>query len=161
MKLAAGDKAPEFALPDQEGKVHRLSDYKGKTVLLYFYPKDDTPGCTAEACRIRDAWADFKKADIEVLGVSPDKVKSHARFARKHKLPFTLLADENKETVEAYGVWAKKKFLGHEYMGTLRNSFLIGPDGKIAKVYEKVRPNEHAGEVLQDVERLKDEKTKS
>ena len=151
MAIKAGDKAPEFSLPDQEGKTHSLAGYRGKWVLLYFYPKDDTPGCTTEACGIRDAWSDFKKAGIVVLGASPDSVKSHAKFVKKYELPFTLLADADKELVNAYGVWAKKKFMGREYMGTLRNSFLIDPKGKIAKVYEGVKPADHAAEVLEDI----------
>ena len=148
-------KAPEFNLPDQEGKMHSLKDLKGKFVLLYFYPKDDTPGCTKEACTIRDNYSAFKKMDLVVLGVSADSPKSHAKFADKYKLPFPLLADEKKEVIEAYGVWAKKKFMGREYMGILRNSFLIGPDGKIAKIYEGVKPAEHAEEVLTDTKQLK------
>ena len=152
--LKVGMKAPEFNLPDQEGKMHSLKDLKGKFVLLYFYPKDDTPGCTKEACTIRDNYSAFKKMDLVVLGVSADSPKSHAKFADKYKLPFPLLADEKKEVIEAYGVWAKKKFMGREYMGILRNSFLIGPDGKIAKIYEGVKPAEHAEEVLTDTKAM-------
>ncbi len=155
MTLKVKDRAPDFSLPDQGGKIHRLSDYKGEWVLLHFYPKDDTPGCTKEACSIRDNFPDFKKLKIMVLGVSVDSVKSHNKFAQKYKLPFTLLADESKLVVNKYGVWAKKKFMGREYMGTLRTSFLINPEGKIAKVYEKVKPELHAEEVLQDIIDLK------
>jgi peroxiredoxin Q/BCP len=150
MGLSPGDQAPDFELLDQEGKTHRLSDETGRWVLLYFYPKDDTPGCTTEACAIRDAWAAFKKQGIVVWGVSTDSVKSHAKFAQKYDLPFTLLSDAEKTLVKKYGVWGSKKFMGREFLGTRRMSFLIDPKGKIAKVYEKVKPNEHAGEVLAD-----------
>jgi len=153
--LKAGSKAPAFTLPDQDGKPHSLSDYAGKWVLLYFYPKDDTPGCTAEACGIRDKYDAFKKAKVTVLGVSVDSVKSHAKFVAKYGLPFTLLADAEKKVVEKYGVWGLKKFMGREYMGTKRWSFLIDPDGKIAKVYENVKPIEHAAEVLADAAALR------
>ncbi len=143
--------APDFTLPDQNGKEHSLSDYRGKWVLLYFYPKDDTPGCTKEACALRDNFPDFKKLGIAVLGVSVDSVSRHKKFEEKYKLPFTLLADAEKKVVNLYGVWAKKKFMGKEYDGTLRTSFLINPEGKIAKVYENVKPELHAQEVLADM----------
>ncbi len=146
--IKEGAAAPEFTLPDQDGKTHSLADYKGKWVLLYFYPKDDTPGCTKEACMIRDAFPDFGKLGIAVLGVSIDPPASHKKFAEKHALPFTLLADTEKKAVHAYGVWGKKKFMGREYEGTLRTSFLIDPEGKVAKVYEDVKPETHADEVL-------------
>ncbi len=148
MKLKPGQLAPDFQLPDQDGKIHRLSDYRGQWVLLYFYPKDDTPGCTKEACVIRDSLPNFKKLKVKVFGVSVDSVKSHRKFAEKYSLPFTILADEKKEVVKKYGVWAKKKFMGKEYYGTLRTSFLIGQKGKIVKIYEDVKPEIHAGEVL-------------
>jgi len=154
MPLKTGDKAPSFSLPDQSGKTHALKDYAGKWVLLYFYPKDDTPGCTVEACTLRDNFPKFKKMQAVVLGVSADAVKKHAKFAEKYELPFTLLADEEKEAIKAYGVWAKKKFMGREYMGILRNSYLIDPKSKIAKVYEGVKPKEHAEEVLADLKAL-------
>jgi peroxiredoxin Q/BCP len=153
-KLGTGRRALDFKLPDQNGETHKLSDYKGKWVLLYFYPKDDTPGCTKEACVIRDKFPDFKKLKIKVLGVSADSVKRHEKFADKYKLPFTLLSDESKSVIEKYGVWAKKKFMGREYMGILRTSFLINPNGKIAKIYENVKPEIHAQEVLEDVSNL-------
>lgn len=146
--------APKFSLPDQNGAQHSLEDYSGQWVLLYFYPKDDTPGCTTEACGLRDSYADYKKNKIVVLGVSKDTVKSHAKFVNKFSLPFTLLADENLEVNKAYGAWAKKKFLGREYMGTQRVSFLIDPQGKIKKIYEKVKPAEHSQEVLNDYKNL-------
>lgn len=154
MQVTIGKKAPQFSLPDQAGNLHALKDCAGQWVLLYFYPKDDTPGCTKEACMIRDHFPDFKKLKIIVLGVSIDSVKSHAKFIKKYKLPFTLLSDEKKEVVEKYGVWQKKKFMGREYMGTLRTSFLINPEGKIAKIYTTVKPETHAEEVLKDIQEL-------
>ncbi|MBI2626964.1 MAG: thioredoxin-dependent thiol peroxidase [Parcubacteria group bacterium] len=163
LKLKVGQKAPDFNLPDQNGKLHKLSDYKGKGVLLYFYPKDDTPGCTKEACGIRNSYSRFKKQKLVVLGVSVDSVKKHAKFAKKYKLPFTLLADEEKKVVNLYGVWAKKKYtlrprsgrVGREYMGTLRTSFLIDSKGRIVKIYETVKPEFHAKEVLIDLKSQK------
>jgi len=151
----AGTKAPSFKAPDQEGVVRSLKDYAGKWVILYFYPKDDTPGCTKEACSFRDGFALYKRAGIEVIGVSVDSVKKHAKFVEKYSLPFTLLSDEDKKIVEAYGVWGEKKFMGRTYMGTNRVSYLINPEGKIAKVYDKVKPEEHADEVLADVKQLR------
>ena len=132
--------------------MHSLADYKGKWVLIYFYPKDDTPGCTKQACVIRDNLPDFKKLDCVILGISVDSVKSHNKFAKKYKLPFTILADDKKEVVKKYGVWQKKNFMGKSYMGTKRISYLIDPEGKIAKVYPEVKPDEHADEVLRDIE---------
>jgi peroxiredoxin Q/BCP len=149
-----GKKAPAFTLPDQDGKKHSLSDYAGKWVLLYFYPKDDTPGCTIEACTIRDQFKDFKKIGAVVLGVSTDSVKSHKKFADAYELPFTLLADEEKEVVGKYGVWGEKQMYGKTYLGTMRTSFLIGPEGSIKKVYEKVKPEQHAAEVIADLKAL-------
>lgn len=154
MPLTVGQKAPAFRLPDQAGVEHALSDSAGSWVVLYFYPKDDTPGCTKEACSFRDTLPKFKKVDAVIFGVSVDSVKKHAKFAEKYELPFTLLADEEKKTVNDYGVWAKKKFMGREYMGTLRNSFLIDPKGKIAKIYESVKPELHADELLADLKEL-------
>ncbi|MDO8565507.1 MAG: thioredoxin-dependent thiol peroxidase [bacterium] len=146
-----GLKAPDFTLPDQDGKTHKLSQYKGKWVLLYFYPKDDTPGCTIEACTIRDQFQDFKKIKAVVLGVSKDSVESHRKFADAYKLPFTLLSDEDKKVIKKYGVWGEKNMMGRKYMGVKRMSYLIGPDGKIKKVYENVKPPKHASEVLKDL----------
>ena len=146
--------APAFTLPDQNGKTHSLSDYKGSWVLLYFYPKDNTPGCTAEACSIRDSYGDYKNAGIVVLGVSKDSVKSHKRFEEKYGLPFTLLSDESTDMIQAYGAWAQKSMFGKKYMGIKRVSYLIDPNGKIAQVYPNVKPNEHADEVLADVKAL-------
>ncbi len=146
-----GIRAPAFTAFDQDGVKRTLSHYKGKWVLLYFYPKDDTPGCTKEACMLRDGFPLFEKIDAVILGVSVDSVKSHQKFIQKYNLPFTLLADESKEIVTAYGVWGKKKFMGREYVGTFRKSFLIDPKGRIAKVYDDVKPAIHADEVLADL----------
>lgn len=152
--LKPGDKAPAFSLPDQTGKVHKLAEAKGKWVLLYFYPKDDTPGCTTEACTLRDNFPAFGKLNAVVYGVSADSTKSHTKFAEKYELPFTLLSDEAKEVTKAYGVWGPKKFMGREFLGVRRWSFLIDPKGNIAKVYDKVKPAAHAEEVLADIKSL-------
>jgi peroxiredoxin Q/BCP len=149
--LKIGQKAPEFTLSDQDGKMHSLADYKGKKVLLYFYPKDDTPGCTTEACNFRDGYKEFAKMGLVILGVSKDSVKSHKKFAEKFSLPFPLLSDETGDVVEKYESWGKKKFMGREYMGIFRNSFLIDEEGKIAKIYEEVKAKEHADEVRSDL----------
>jgi len=154
MALKEGTKAPAFALPDQDGETHRLSSYRGRWVLVYFYPRDNTSGCTKEACAIRDRFPDFAKLGIQVFGVSKDSVASHARFAARHDLPFTLLSDESGAMIEKYGAWRKKKMAGRETMGIVRMSYLVDPEGRIAKVYPKVKPAEHAGEVLVDLERL-------
>ena len=151
MKLNLSQPAPAFSLSDQSGQAHSLKDYLGQWVLIYFYPKDDTPGCTTEACSLRDNFPRFKKLQAVVLGISVDTVKSHNKFATKYDLPFTLLADENKTVVKKYCVWKKKKFIGREYMGIVRTSFLINPKGQIAKIYEGVKPAEHAEEVLADL----------
>ncbi len=151
MLLKQDSVAPDFTLPDQDGKNHTLSHHRGQWVLLYFYPKDDTPGCTKEACAIRDNFPDFGKLNVKVFGVSVDSVLSHKRFSEKYKLPFTLLADPEKKVVNLYGVWGRKKFMGREYDGTLRTSFLVDPKGKISKIYENVRPEAHAEEVLGDL----------
>lgn len=151
-KVEIGKKVPDFSLPDQDGNIHKISDYIGSWILIYFYPKDDTPGCTKEACSIGENFPDFKKSNIKVFGISADSVKSHKKFAEKYKLPFTLLSDENKEVVNLFGVWGKKKFMGKEYMGINRSSFLVDPKGIIVKIYEKVVPDVHAEEVLKDVE---------
>jgi thioredoxin-dependent peroxiredoxin len=150
----AGQTAPAFTLLDQDGAERSLSDYKGKWVLLYFYPKDNTPGCTIEACTLRDQFKDFKKIGAAVIGISTDSVKSHKKFADAYELPFTLLADELKEVVGQYGVFGEKKFMGRTYMGIKRTSFLIDPKGKIAKVYEKVKPLKHSAEVIADLKEL-------
>jgi len=146
--LREGKEAPDFELMDQEGKLHKLSDYKGKVVILYFYPKDDTPGCTVEACNFRDNFEVFKAAGVEILGISPDSVKSHAKFQQKHSLPFTLLADEDHKVCEVYGVWGPKKFMGKEYNGVYRTTYIIDEQGLIKKTFENVKPDEHAQEIL-------------
>ena len=156
--LKINSKAPVFSLPDQKGKIHKLSDYLGQYILIYFYPKDDTPGCTKEACTIGEAFPDFKKMKCKVFGVSVDSVKSHKKFVEKYKLPFTLLSDEKKKVVKKYGVWQEKSMYGKKYMGTVRTSFMIDPKGKIAKIYEKVKPEIHAKEVLDDLKELKKKK---
>jgi len=148
LKLKEGDVAPEFTAMTNAGGRVSLADLRGKNVILYFYPKDDTSGCTKEACAFRDHFAEFKKRGAVVLGVSTDSVKSHDRFAGKYKLPFTLLADEDKEVVAAYGVWGEKSFMGRKYLGTHRVTFLIGPDGRIKKIWPQVKPEAHAAEVL-------------
>ncbi len=149
--IQVGKKAPSFTLPGNDGKNHSLSDFLGKKVLLYFYPKDDTPGCTTEACAFRDSKEAYEKMGIEIIGVSADSVKKHQSFAQKYDLPFLLLADESKEVVNAYGVWGKKKFMGREYEGIFRQSFLIDEEGNIARIYEKVDPKVHAEEVLSHI----------
>lgn len=148
LKLKEGDRAPAFSAAASGGDKVSLSDFKGKPVILYFYPRDDTSGCTKEACAFRDHFSDFKAAGAVVLGVSADSVKSHDKFAGKYRLPFTLLADEDKKIVQAYGVWGQKSFLGKKYMGIHRVTFLIGADGRIRKIWPKVKPEAHAEEVL-------------
>ena len=147
-KLKEGDKAPDFAVNDGEGKTVRLKDLKGKKFVLYFYPKDDTPGCTKEACSFRDSWSKFKRRGIEVFGVSLDSEKSHRKFTEKFSLPFRLLADTDRKLSESFGTYGKKKFMGREYMGNHRMTFLIDEKGKIKKIFEKVKPEDHAEEVL-------------
>lgn len=149
--LQIGTEAPDFTLFDQDGKSHTLSAYRGRWVLLYFYPKDDTPGCTKEACMIRDAFPRFENVHAHVFGVSKDTVSSHKKFAEKYNLPFPLLADPDTTVNKLYGVWQEKKMMGKVYMGTLRASFLIDPEGVIRKVYPKVKPEVHAEEVLADL----------
>ncbi len=148
LPLKTGDKAPAFVATATDGSTVRLADLKGQHVILYFYPRDDTPGCTKEACGFRDAWVQFKKKGAIVLGVSGDSVKSHGKFAEKFQLPFPLLADEDGTIVQAYGAWGLKKFMGREYEGIFRVTYHIGPDGRIAHVWPKVKPEEHAAEVL-------------
>ena len=147
-KLKEGDKAPDFTVRDGEGQTVRLKDLRGKKVVLYFYPKDDTPGCTKEACSFRDSFAKFKKGDIEVLGVSFDSEAKHKKFAQKFDLPFRLLADADRSIAESFGTYGEKKFMGRTYMGIHRMTFLIDEKGKIKKIFNKVKPEEHAEEVL-------------
>ena len=147
-------KAPEFTLPDQNGKMHSLKDYLGKWVIVYFYPKDATPGCTKEACNFRDGREFLESAGAVVLGISKDSVASHKKFADKHELNFTLLSDETTETIKAYGAWGNKKFMGREYEGINRDTYLINPQGEIAKEYKGVNPLTHVGDLLKDLKAL-------
>lgn len=154
MPLPSGAPAPDFTLPDENGVPRRLSDFRGRPLVLYFYPKDDTPGCTVEACSFRDDYAEYLQADVLVLGISPDSPASHARFKQKHRLPFSLLADEDHKVCEQYGVWGKKQFMGRNHEGVLRTTFVIDRQGQIAKVFENVRPAEHSAEVLAAIREL-------
>ena len=143
-----GDEAPDFEARDAEGETVKLSGLRGRKVVLYFYPKDDTPGCTKEACSFRDGFAEFKRRGIEVLGVSTDDERSHRKFDEKYSLPFTLLADTEHAVADLYGVYGEKQFMGRKYMGVARKTFLIGEDGRVVKVFDKVKVDEHADEVL-------------
>lgn len=151
MPIESGIPAPDFELPDDTGTLRRLSDFRGRPVVLYFYPKDDTPGCTTEACNFRDDYSAYEKAGVQILGVSPDPVKSHAKFKQKFGLPFPLLADEDHQIAERYEVWGLKKFMGREYMGVLRTTFLIDADGQIVRVFENVKPADHSSELLAEL----------
>jgi peroxiredoxin Q/BCP len=143
-----GAPAPDFTLASDSGERVKLSQFRGSPVVLYFYPKDDTPGCTAQACGIRDAWGEFQRSGAVVLGVSPDSPKRHAKFREKYGLPFTLLADEDHAVSEAYGTWVEKSFAGKKYMGVERSTFVIGPDGTLTRVMRRVKPDTHADDVL-------------
>ncbi len=143
-----GEPAPDFTLKSDSGDEVRLSDLRGKPVVLYFYPKDDTPGCTAQACGIRDAWGEFERAGAVVLGVSPDDERSHAKFKEKFQLPFALLADPEHATADDYGVWVEKNYAGKKYMGVERSTFVIDADGNVAKDLRRVKPDTHADDVL-------------
>ncbi len=148
MTIDVGSKAPAFSLASDTGETISLSGLKGKPVVLYFYPKDDTPGCTAQACGIRDAWGEFERAGAVVLGVSPDDERSHVKFKEKYELPFALLADTDHKTAEEYGVWVEKNYGGNTYMGVERSTFVIDPDGNVAKELRRVKPDTHADDVL-------------
>lgn len=148
MPIQAGIPAPDFVLADENGTPRRLSDYRGQVVILYFYPKDDTPGCTTEACNFRDDYSAYVEAGVTVLGVSPDTEGSHLKFKQKFKLPFPLLADKDHGVCEQYGVWGERQLMGHHYLGVLRTTFLIDAGGKIKQVFEKVRPADHSAELL-------------
>lgn len=148
MPISSGIPAPEFELLDDTNTLRKLSEFRGKNIVLYFYPKDDTPGCTKEACNFRDDYSAYEEADIVILGISPDSVESHVKFKEKFNLPFSLLADEGHKVSDLYGVWGPKKFMGREYEGILRTTFLIDGNGNILKVFENVRPAEHSVEVL-------------
>ncbi|MGL4412153.1 MAG: thioredoxin-dependent thiol peroxidase [Bacteroidales bacterium] len=146
--LKIGDRAPQFSAADQNGVIHTLEQYSGKKIVLYFYPKDSTPGCTAEACNLRDNYEQLQSAGYTVIGVSADSVESHKRFAEKQNLPFTLLSDAEKEMLEAYDAWGMKKLYGKEYMGIIRKTFLIDQDGIITDIIEKVKTKEHTTQIL-------------
>jgi len=154
MVLKVGDKAPAFKLKNQDGKTISLSELKGKPVVLYFYPKDDTSGCTKEACNFRDEFPKFGKMKAEILGVSADSVDSHKKFAEKYNLPFDLLSDEKKETIEKYGVWQEKSMYGRKYMGIVRTTFIINSFGKISKIFLKVKVDKHNQEVMEALKEL-------
>jgi peroxiredoxin Q/BCP len=154
MPLSEGIQAPDFSLPDDTGQVRKLSEYLGQPVVLYFYPKDDTPGCTTEACNFRDDYSAYQDTGVTILGVSPDTVKKHTQFKEKYSLPFTLLADSDHNVCEQYGVWGRKKFMGKEYDGVFRTTFLIGSNGKVIKIFQDVKPAEHSAEVLQAFKEL-------
>ncbi len=151
MPIVSGIPAPEFEMLDDTSTLRKLSDYRGRHVVLYFYPKDDTPGCTKEACNFRDDYSAYDQAGVVILGVSPDSVSSHVKFKQKFQLQFPLLADEEHKVSERYGVWGPKKFMGKEYVGVLRTTFLIDRDGTVKKVYENVRPAEHSAELLKEL----------
>lgn len=153
--IKIGQKAKDFKLPDQNNKMHSLKDFLGSWVLLYFYPKDDTPGCTKEACSIRDDFYNFKKLKCKVLAVSADTVKSHKKFEEKYDLPFPILSDTDKKVLNMYNALGEKSMYGRKYIGILRTSYLIDPAGKIRKIYEKVKPEIHAEEVLNDLKSFK------
>ena len=154
MPISAGIPAPDFAALDENGSPRRLKDFHGKAVILYFYPADDTPGCTKEACNFRDDYSAYQQAGVTILGVSPDTVNSHIKFKAKYNLPFPLLADADHKICDAYGVWGPKEMMGREYEGVLRTTFLIDKQGNIAHVFENVRPAEHSAEVLKALKSL-------
>jgi peroxiredoxin Q/BCP len=147
-------KAADFSLKDQDGKIRQLSDFSGNWLVLYFYPKDDTPGCTTEACNFRDEREDIENAGAVVVGISKDSVESHKKFALKHRLNFPLLSDPDHQVIEAYGSWTNRKFMGKEFMGTMRNTFLIDPEGYIVKEYKGVDPKSHADQIIVDLREL-------
>jgi len=149
MPISAGIPAPDFALPDENGATRKLSDFRGTPVVLYFYPKDDTSGCTLEACNFRDDYSLYQQSNVVILGVSPDSPGKHTKFKQKYDLPFTLLADDGHKVCELYGVWGPKKLMGREYDGVYRTTFLIDQQGQIVKVFENVKPAEHSREVLE------------
>jgi len=152
MKLKVGDKAPDILAVDQNGKMISLEDYKGSKVILYFYPKDDTPGCTAEACNLRDNYNGLLAKGFKILGVSADNAASHQKFAGKFNLPFPLIPDMDKKIIHAYGVWGKKKFMGREYDGINRMTFIISEDGNILKIFDKVQTKDHSDQILAEVD---------
>ncbi len=156
MSLQTGIQAPEFSLPDERGEIHNLSQYIGRWVVVYFYPKDDTPGCTTEACSFRDMNDAYKEQGIVVLGISKDTPAAHGKFIEKYRLPFTLLSDAEKKIIKQYEAWGMKKRFGKEYEGVLRTTYVIDPEGLIKKVYEQVKPEDHAQQIITDIQTLKD-----
>ncbi|MGB3493410.1 MAG: thioredoxin-dependent thiol peroxidase [Elainellaceae cyanobacterium] len=154
MALEPGDQAPEFSLPDGDGNLVNLSDFRGQRVVLYFYPRDNTPGCTKEACSFRDAYVSYQNQQVAVFGVSTDDAKSHTKFTTKHQLPFPLLTDADGSMAASYDSYGLKKFMGKEFMGIFRTTFIISPDGKVEKIYKKVKPEAHAEQVLEDLAAL-------
>jgi len=154
MSILPGIQAPDFALPDEDDKIRHLSDFRGRVIVLYFYPKDDTPGCTTEACNFRDNYSAYVNADVVILGVSPDSAQSHDKFKRKFTLPFPLLADKEHKICQLYGAWGVKKFAGREFEGVLRTTILIDAKGKIIKIFKNVKPSEHSADVLAEIKSL-------
>lgn len=154
MAIAAGIMAPDFILPDEKNTPRRLSDFRGRPTVVYFYPKDDTPGCTTEACNFRDDYSAYLQADAFILGISPDSVKSHLKFKEKYQLPYPLLADDGHKVCELYGVWGWKKMMGRTFEGVIRTTFLIDAEGKIVKVFENLKLPEHSTEVLAAIKAL-------
>lgn len=153
MVLNAGMVAPDFSLPNEEGVELSLSAFRGQKIILYFYPKDDTPGCTTEACHFRDDYAEYEKLGVKIIGISPNSEKSHRKFKSKYQLPFTLLADEDHKVCEHYGVWGRKKFMGREFDGVYRTTFLIDQEGLIEKVFKNVKPEPHSKELLDELKK--------
>lgn len=149
--MIPGDKAPDFTLTDQNGKSVSLSDFAGTRVVLYFYPKDNTPGCTRQACAFAGAYTEFRRRNIQVIGISKDSVESHRKFAEKHSLPFVLLADPELQAIQSYGVWQEKKLYGKVSMGVVRTTFIISPEGVIEKIMPKVKPDTNAAEILAEL----------
>lgn len=147
-------RCPNFYLPDQNGYIHKFDDYRGRWLVVYFYPKDNTPGCTKEACSFRDSFGEFKKNNVEILGISKDSTSSHKKFEEKYGLNFTLLSDVDGEVIREFGAWGKKKMMGREYEGILRNTYLVNPEGEIVKTYEKVDPATHVIQILKDIQEL-------
>ena len=151
INLKVGDKAPDFKLKDQDGNIVKLADFKGKKIVLYFYPKDDTPGCTKEACNFRDSFKDLKKSNVEVLGISNDDLGSHRKFSSKYSLNFQILSDIDKKVSQSYGVYELKEKFGHQYYGITRSTFVIDENGYIERIFYKVNPEQHIGEVIESV----------
>jgi peroxiredoxin Q/BCP len=155
MTIKINQPAPVFSLPDEKKNFHNLAEFKGKSIVLYFYPKDDTPGCTKEACNFRDDYGAYKSAGLEIIGISPDNSESHAKFKAKFNLPFMILTDKDHKVCKLYGVWGRKKFMGREYDGVFRTTFLIDHEQKVVRIFKDVKPAEHSREVLLEFQKLK------